>query len=678
MNKIKLVILLISLFCLVSTYAASNKYRLIWNEDPATTITIAWDQVSGTNPVVLYDTVDHGDDASLYPNQQSVTSANTKYGMNTKFCKLTGLKPFTNYYFLIKDSEGAGKRYWFRTAPNTPEEFTFISGGDTKSTGVQLEAGRASNRMVAKLRPLFVLFNGDFCEDMGTTPSYWQRWLNDWFSQTTSTDGRMYPIIPVHGNHENGDYANLTYIFNAPHQYDDDKNVYYSVSIGGNLLHILALNTEFQDTDTTGVLLSQQLDWLTADLEAHKDFTFKMTAYHVPLLNAHWDWVGVTSLAKKWLPVFQQYGVNISFEADAHVSRITYPLKMENNNYSRDDENGIMYAGQGTWGAEPREPSNNPTEWLITQEVYQQFKWIHLSPNRGGYMKIYTVITENSNNVVPLTEDNLFDIPNNINLQAIPEWGNYVPYPINEVYTMSADFSYTVSECDSTVSFINTSDDSGRSYFWDFGDGTTSTEENPVHTYSKPGTYTVIFTIKNGIDSGTKTKNINLFFAQKPTDVRKKNNNDGTVLLSATGTGTINWYDTITGGSIIGTGNSFTTPVTSTEVFYAENVIEVARLNCASERVSTAGLTLIKRNKSSELLIYPNPASKQLTVSNIPKTEDCKIVIYNSNMHMVKSIHSNGDTSIQIDISNLPTGVYFCKILSQDYTLMVKKIVVVK
>lgn len=31
-------------------------------------------------------------------------------------------------------------------------------------------------------------------------------------------------------------------------------------------------------------------------------------------------------------------------------------------------------------------------------------------------------------------------------------------------------------------------------YFWEFGDGYTSTELNPSHTYQKPGTYQVTFT----------------------------------------------------------------------------------------------------------------------------------------------------------------------------------------
>lgn len=31
----------------------------------------------------------------------------------------------------------------------------------------------------------------------------------------------------------------------------------------------------------------------------------------------------------------------------------------------------------------------------------------------------------------------------------------------------------------------------GSSYLWDFGDGQTSTDANPVHTYAAPGTYQV-------------------------------------------------------------------------------------------------------------------------------------------------------------------------------------------
>lgn len=36
-----------------------------------------------------------------------------------------------------------------------------------------------------------------------------------------------------------------------------------------------------------------------------------------------------------------------------------------------------------------------------------------------------------------------------------------------------------------------------RSYFWDFGDGQTSNQQNPTHTYDLPGSYTVQFTVSD-------------------------------------------------------------------------------------------------------------------------------------------------------------------------------------
>ncbi len=40
-------------------------------------------------------------------------------------------------------------------------------------------------------------------------------------------------------------------------------------------------------------------------------------------------------------------------------------------------------------------------------------------------------------------------------------------------------------------------------YFWDFGDGTTSTDQNPTHIYSSLGNYTVKFIVSNELGSDT-------------------------------------------------------------------------------------------------------------------------------------------------------------------------------
>ncbi|NYT06029.1 MAG: PKD domain-containing protein, partial [Methanomicrobiales archaeon] len=52
-----------------------------------------------------------------------------------------------------------------------------------------------------------------------------------------------------------------------------------------------------------------------------------------------------------------------------------------------------------------------------------------------------------------------------------------------------------------TVAFTDRSTGYPTSWFWDFGDGTTSTDQHPLHTYTEAGTYTVSLTVINAYGS---------------------------------------------------------------------------------------------------------------------------------------------------------------------------------
>ncbi|WP_052725509.1 PKD domain-containing protein [Methanosarcina sp. Kolksee] len=71
-----------------------------------------------------------------------------------------------------------------------------------------------------------------------------------------------------------------------------------------------------------------------------------------------------------------------------------------------------------------------------------------------------------------------------------------------------ADFSAspTSGNAPLKVTFTDKSSNSPTSWKWTFGDGKTSTEQNPVHTYTKAGTYTVVLTASNAGGSNTVTK----------------------------------------------------------------------------------------------------------------------------------------------------------------------------
>lgn len=57
-----------------------------------------------------------------------------------------------------------------------------------------------------------------------------------------------------------------------------------------------------------------------------------------------------------------------------------------------------------------------------------------------------------------------------------------------------------------TVRFQNESDGDASSWLWNFGDGETSTDQNPVHTYQKNGKYSVSLTASNNGMSDRKVK----------------------------------------------------------------------------------------------------------------------------------------------------------------------------
>ncbi|MFH0894283.1 MAG: PKD domain-containing protein, partial [Bacteroidota bacterium] len=75
---------------------------------------------------------------------------------------------------------------------------------------------------------------------------------------------------------------------------------------------------------------------------------------------------------------------------------------------------------------------------------------------------------------------------------------------------IAADFTFTTACSGSATTFTNQSVSSSpiTSYLWNFGDGQTSTLQNPTHVYAAPGTYNVTLTITNSAGLTSTISNV--------------------------------------------------------------------------------------------------------------------------------------------------------------------------
>ncbi len=128
--------------------------------------------------------------------------------------------------------------------------------------------------------------------------------------------------------------------------------------------------------------------------------------------------------------------------------------------------------------------------------------------------------------------------------------------------------------CYGRFHFTDLSTDIPQSWLWDFGDGSTSEEENPSHEYAVPGTYTVTLTVANTI--GMDVISLEVSYATLPAPVLSGNTvvcEGGSTILTADvlSGNTARWS---TGGAVVYTGTSFPTPAVTAPVTYSVQQME--------------------------------------------------------------------------------------------------------
>ncbi len=271
---------------------------------------------------------------------------------------VTGLAPGTTYMYRVGSAE---KGWWsdigsFTTSGGDDSQFTFFHMTDTQATSPeQYEDGWARVMQAAySLYPdaRFVLHTGDFV-DNGDNFKQWQ-----WFFDSASDTILNTAIMPVSGNHDAYGFDALVNNFKINYdgeEYDaDDPNsdfdalfqytdtgIYYSFDY--NNAHFAVLNSN--DLKENGELTTEQLEWLTADME-NSDAEWKIVAFHKAVYSngEHYKDDDVSGLRAQMAVLMPQLQVDLVLNGHDHVYFRTDPLN--NNTVDEDcDHDVIMQNG---------------------------------------------------------------------------------------------------------------------------------------------------------------------------------------------------------------------------------------------------------------------------------------------------------------------------------------------
>ena len=400
-----------------SAFAATEKLRVVWDNNPDQNITIAF-SASGTQPHIRYGT---STDETTW-QQVNVTRSFVFGGSFTsQITYLNALQANKAYYFRACDSSGCGPAHWFKTARASAGDMTFVAGGDSRTNRGERQQG---NRLAAKVRPAFIYFGGDLTDN--NTASQMIEWLDDWqlaFS-SDNINGQAYKYVPglvVNvGNHEANDLTFLCKVFGM----DMDRNgacslrdTYGAFNINGNQLRVYNLNSEFSSSSSD---FNAQTTWLSGDLSQQgQQVSWRMASYHKPALPRTSSKPTVNAGPYSWAQLFYDQKMNVVFESDSHLFKITAPVKpVASGNDYQEVSGGTVYLGEGAWGA-PKRSADRNASWLVDLASLSHFNILQFS---GSNLLVRSALFsgESATAALPLNEReaNPLALPNGLQLRT--------------------------------------------------------------------------------------------------------------------------------------------------------------------------------------------------------------------------------------------------------------------
>jgi hypothetical protein len=333
---------------------------------------------------VHYDTESRGGDAAAYKNHVKAVYTKSPMELSDRrtlyVSQIKDLKPGTVYYFVTGEAKyGMSKERKFRTLPGGDAPFRFVDGGDMGVDGAVIPL----LTLAGKENPDFGVIGGDIAYTNGllagnVTES---QWLTNWDQLMVTTDGRMVPIVTAIGNHEVNGYGGEDDQIRSPWYTGlfgrQGPDIFYSRNVGNLAVFFLLDSGHLNEHG------GAQTEWLRSEMAKQKDVKYKFAAYHVPLYPAHrpYDGAGSKIGRDNWAPVFDEFGLTVSFEHHDHVFKRSKPIKGD-----KVVKKGTIYVGDGCFGRNARTVDPQP-RWYNKVEKAAAHFWLVDVTKKGVNLK---------------------------------------------------------------------------------------------------------------------------------------------------------------------------------------------------------------------------------------------------------------------------------------------------
>lgn len=341
--------------------AKADQVRLTWQGDPQTSVTVQW----RTNPSVqssklLYWKVGGTDTLSAEATASILKDRLLRNDREVKLYRvpLTGLSAGTKYgYSLLTDGEKSADAQ-FQTA-EADKEFSFLWFGDTHNDprwGALLQRAR-------KRFPEAAFYS--IAGDLVNTGLHRDDW--DQFFHHAGEAFAFKPLLAVPGNHDSQDGLGAA-LYQEMLAYPDNG----PLGLPPGLTYSFSFkNALFLQVDVVSFPVEEQAEWIAQQLK-QSTADWKFVTFHFPPYNQEEEYPDIVA---SWVPLFDQYGVDLVLSGHYHYYLRTHPLK--DSRVAESGKPGTVYLMSiGTRGKNPEEVPKAPhlAKVLKTGYLYQHVR----------------------------------------------------------------------------------------------------------------------------------------------------------------------------------------------------------------------------------------------------------------------------------------------------------------